>query len=98
MQLHQQYQDQGLEIITLNMEGAEALELAEDVLQQHNITLTNFSLVGGDSEENLKLVESEDGSLPAINLHDRNGKLRVQMVGIIDDEELANHTDKLLGE
>lgn len=77
------------------MEGEEKVSDVETVLQKRNVTVTNFVLAGGESEEGLELL-STDGSLTTINLYDRAGKLTKQLVGIIDQDELERNIQSLL--
>ena len=96
MQLYQQLKDQGLVVITLNMEGEEVFDKAAKILKDKNIAAVNLCLSGGSSDEGLAVLES-DGLLPAVNLYDRNGTLRHQTTGL-DEEELDRVVRELLNE
>ena len=96
MQLHQLHKDHGLEVITLNMEGAEKASEAAEILKKMNVAVTNWCLIGGASEEGLATVQG-DGVLPAVNLYDREGRLRHQLTGL-DEVELDRVVEELLRE
>ena len=94
--MYQQLKEQGLEVVTLNMEGDQVLDKATAILAAKHIAVTNFCLLEGSSEAGLAAVQG-DGSLPAVNLYDRAGNLRHQTTGL-DEEELVRFVRQLLNE
>lgn len=98
MQLHQKYRDQGMDVITLNMEGEEALEMSQKLMKQLDIKATNLCLVESMSDEGIAATKLEEGVLPALNLYDRSGELRYQAEGVVDDDEVERALMELLSE
>ena len=97
MQLHEKLKAQGLEVIALNMEGAEKLESANAILQRLSVAVTNFCLAEGMSDEGLAAVQA-NGLLPELNLYDRKGRMRFHFEGLIDHEEVERRVGELLNE
>jgi hypothetical protein len=98
VQLHQKHNDEGLEIITLNMEGEAFLDKARAVIQRLDVGVTNFCLAEAMTDEGLAAVQHESGILPAINLYDRKGRLRHHFEGEINDDEVEQMLSELLSE
>ena len=98
VQLHQKYQDKGLTVITLNMEGeGDDGRSGEALLRQHQIGLVNLLLREGMMESAEEAVDSP-GVLPAVNIYDRQGQLRHQLTGLIDSAEVERFVLELLDE
>ncbi len=97
MQLHREHQENGLALVTLNMEGEEKLEEAEVILREQEIVANNLILREGMTQDALDQLE-HDGVLPAVHLYDRQGQLRHQLTGVIDETELDRFVLALLAE
>ncbi len=97
MQLHNKYQNDGLTVITLNMDGEEKEAEVDELLRTQNINLTNLVLREAMAQPALEAVDSA-GVLPAVNLYDRQGQLRHQLSGVIDRAELDGLVQALLEE
>ena len=98
MQLHQKHNHEGLEVITLNMQGESFLDKAEAMIQRLNVGVTNFCLAEAMKDEGLSAVQIEGDTLPVINLYDRNGRLRRQFEGEISEDEVEQTLAELLSE
>lgn len=96
VQLYQKHKHEGLEVITVNMEGEETQEKSLAILKRLNIGVTNWLIAEGSSEEALAALEAE-GALPTVNFYDRKGRKRHQLVGI-NDAEIDDWVGRLLSE
>ena len=94
MQLHNKYQDQGLEVITVNVEGEEGQQLALQSLQKHSVDLTNWCLVEGLSDEVTGLLKLD--AVPALVFYDKQGQHYETLVGEVSHEELEQRVERLL--
>ena len=97
VQLHRDLKDQGLRILTVNIEEEERHEAAKSILEKHQITLSNVALKQAEAESALGVLEAVDRDLPAINIYGRQGKLRFTSTGL-DEEELEGQVAMLLAE
>ena len=98
MQLHEKHKAQGFEAITMNMEGADKLDVAKATLERLKIPLTSFCLAEGMDDEAALAAVQANGVLSEVNLYDRQGKVRYHFEGLIDHEEVEKHVVELLQE
>ena len=98
VQLHQEYLDDGLVVIALNMEGQVKLEQVEPMIGRLGIEdLHNWLLAEGMTEAANSAVEC-DGLIPQINLYDRQGRLRHENLDELEPDELDGLIRELLQE
>ena len=98
MQLHQQYREQGLHVITLNMDSDVEFENAAEAIRQLELKSENLCLAEGMSEEGAAVVALQEGFLPAVNLYGRDGKLRYQFEGEFEERAVDSRVLELLDE
>ena len=96
MQLHEELSDQGLKVITLNMEGKEIVPQAESVAKKLKLQLTNLCVDEGMSDEVLDFLDRPDGLLPAVNVYDYRGRLLHKLEGEFTHEDLKQAVDSAL--
>ena len=96
VQLHEKFQARGLDVITVNIEGEEGMEPALVQLKKRGITTTNWCLAEAMSDEVIETLQFE--SVPALNVYDRQGRLRKTIIGDVDHEELDSLIEQLLSE
>ena len=95
VQLHEKYRDQGLEVITVNLEGEEGMPAALDRLNKLSITTTNWCVAEAMTKEVKETLQVE--ALPAVvNVYDRSGRLWESFVGGADHDTLERMIEQLL--
>lgn len=94
VQLHEKFQDKGLEVITVSVDGEDEMPKALDRLRKLKMTTTNWCLAEAMDEEVMEALEFD--SLPALNVYDRDGRLWDQFMGYVDHEKLEGMVEQLL--
>ena len=96
VQLHEKYKKQGLDVITVNVEGEKGMQRALEALQKHSITTTNWCLIEAMNEEVEQALNID--MIPALHVYDRKGRLREAIVGELKHDEVERRIGELLRE
>ena len=94
MQLHEKYQAQGLEVITVSVDGRESSAAVSKKLQELSMTTTNWCLAEAMSDEVQSVLEFN--ALPTLKVYDRAGRVWETFLGHVDRAELETMIQQLL--
>ena len=96
VQLHEKYNQQGLDVITVNVEGEKGMQRALKALRKHSITTTNWCLIEAFNEEVEDALNID--MIPALHVYDRKGRLRDAIIGEVKHDRLESLIEELLRE
>jgi thiol-disulfide isomerase/thioredoxin len=74
VELYNKHRDQGLAVVSLSMDEADAHEDALAFLKQQKATFTNLRSKFGAEEQAIEAFDIDGGALPHFKLYDRSGK------------------------
>jgi thiol-disulfide isomerase/thioredoxin len=99
------FQDQGLDVVSVNFDDADKQAGVLDFLQKQRATFENLMSLHGLSAESFVGFDIIGGALPYYKLYDRQGKLRYQFTGnaedlkdVLSSKELDQRVSELLAE
>jgi thiol-disulfide isomerase/thioredoxin len=73
--LHDEFSGQGLAVVSVSLDDAEAEAEALAFLKKSHATFDNLRVKSGGSDETFEAFEIASGAIPHFKLYDRSGKL-----------------------
>ena len=99
VELQRRLADQGLVVISVNMDDTENRETVLRFLRGHEAAFENFISQYGVGSEGFEAFDISDGALPHVKLYDRDGRLRKTFTSggqALEPEEIVRAVAELM--
>jgi hypothetical protein len=101
VQLHRDFGERGLAVVTVNLDDPDRRPAIEKVLAERHAVTDNYLSVYGVGPSAFEAFGIEDGALPYVRIYDRQGKLyRTFTSGgkSLDAKEIEHAAEEILNE